>query len=383
MFCWMLIMMRIHNTLKKMSLRTLCLFTQRVWLFCPPDQRRSCVVWLFCPLRAAMAPRNMAFWFLCQMLNNVRDSLPEEIFFTQLGKQIFATSDGTKTTRAGRRRERTSDKGWHRWIRRCNTQRWFSGWITYWQSTICITVGNICWTGHVFGNSLRPVATNTCSMSCGRWRWQSRRGCGTCLETVAAGLFGSCVCDAGPGSIRACTSVACCNMSSWLFFHCWSCKLNTSWSESGLPKKGRMQNLITSDGRMIRTLPRLANVNRPWCCPKSKRFFSLNAWFLTWSAWISLTLYSRSWPRRHFMITMTTFSIQGFFCRWPSRQVLIEECLDGFKICFRMAAFCLKLRAKYFCMITGFLLCSNWCKNFLRDVLCALRGPCATLGAVS
>jgi len=33
-----------------------------------------------------MAPRNMAFWFLCQMLNNVRDSLPEEIFFYAAGK---------------------------------------------------------------------------------------------------------------------------------------------------------------------------------------------------------------------------------------------------------------------------------------------------------
>ena len=33
-----------------------------------------------------MAPRNMAFWFLCQMLNTVRDSLPEEIFFYAAGK---------------------------------------------------------------------------------------------------------------------------------------------------------------------------------------------------------------------------------------------------------------------------------------------------------
>ena len=38
------------------SLRSVCLFTERVWLFCPPDKSRSsCVVWFFCPLRAAMA----------------------------------------------------------------------------------------------------------------------------------------------------------------------------------------------------------------------------------------------------------------------------------------------------------------------------------------
>ena len=139
-------------------------------------------------------------------------------------------------------------------------------------------------------------------MSCGRWRWQSRRGCGTCLETVAAGLFVSSVC-AMPGSIRACTSVACCNMSSWLFFHYWSCKLNTTWSGSGLPKKGCAQNLSASDARMSRTLPVLANVNRPWCCPTSKRFFlrthgsALNQHESHWRSVLAVGHANSSWSR--------------------------------------------------------------------------------------
>jgi hypothetical protein len=53
-------------------------------------------VWLFCPLRAAMAPRNMAFWFLCQMLNNVRDSLPEEIFLRSWENRSLQRAMGQK-----------------------------------------------------------------------------------------------------------------------------------------------------------------------------------------------------------------------------------------------------------------------------------------------
>ena len=190
-------------------------------------------------------------------------------FFMQLGKQIFATSGGTRTTRSGRRRDSTSDRAWHLLIRRCNRKRWFFGWILCWKITICIIVGNMYWTGDVFGSSLRPVAPITCSVYCGPWRWQSRRGCGTSVATVKTGLFESFV-FAMPGSIGACISVACCTISFCLFFNYWSCHPNTNCIGSGLPKKGWSRSSSMSARRMTWAMRSIASVNPLWCWQKSK-----------------------------------------------------------------------------------------------------------------